>query len=89
MTVKTKDNKLVYLNMSQWRHIAYRHPEMVNKMDQVEEALQHADVMIIREDKRKYYKYQKDERKYVMVAVRMLNGDGFIITSYMTRKVER
>ena len=29
-----------------------------------------------------YYSYQKDTRRYLMVAVKYLNGEGYILTAY-------
>ena len=41
------------------------------------------------ENETKYYRYIKEESKYLMVAFRILNGEGFVITSYMTKKIQK
>ncbi len=35
----------------------------------------------------KFYKFIKDEKRYIMVAVKLLNGDGFVITAYKTKRI--
>lgn len=36
----------------------------------------------------KFYRFLKKENKYIMVAVKALNGDAFVITSYFTFKIQ-
>ena len=37
----------------------------------------------------KFYKFIKNKKEYIMVAVRVLNGEGFIVTSYFTAKIQK
>ena len=31
----------------------------------------------------------KDKKKYLMVAVKTFNGEGFVVTSYFTAKIQK
>ena len=85
-----KDRKLIRLTVKQWKHIVHRHPEIINKLILIESTLKSFDYIKYSEhNTRKYYKYLKEINKYVMVAVKILNGDGFIMTAYLTRKIQK
>lgn len=86
--VKTTDGKLIRLTEKQWFHIKQRHPEMSNRANDIEDAIANPTVRVQHSDQTtKFYKFIKDEKKYIMVAVKLLNGDGFVITTYKTRKL--
>ncbi|OIO41954.1 hypothetical protein CO155_01480 [Candidatus Pacearchaeota archaeon CG_4_9_14_3_um_filter_35_19] len=36
-----------------------------------------------------YYKHIKEEKAYLLVGVKYLNGKGFVITSFLIRKIMR
>ena len=36
-----------------------------------------------------YYKYIKERKEYLLVSVKYLNGEGFVATAFMTRKVRK
>lgn len=83
------NNKSIRLTSKQWKHIVYRHPEICNKINEIESTLKFPDYIKKEENIQKYYKYLKEEAKYMMIAVKILNGDGFVITAYTTRKIQR
>ena len=84
--VKTKDGKLIRLPEKQWKHIRYRHPEI--SLDGIEDTIVNPTARIqYSDDITKFYKFIKREKKYVMVAVKILNGDGFVITAYKTKRI--
>lgn len=86
--VKTRDGKLIRLTEKQWSHIIYRHPEMVKRLNDIEEAISSPTARIQHSDETtKFYKFIKDEKKYIMVAVKILNGDGFVVTAYKTKRI--
>ncbi len=89
LEVKTKDNKTIRLLLNQWKHIIYRHPEMSNKINEIESALVYSDYKKEFINRINYYKYLKKEKKYIMVAVRVFNGEGIIITTYLTNKIKK
>ena len=88
--VKSKDGKKIRLTNAQWKHIKFRHPEMANMFKDMEDAIRnptavrrHSESII------KFYKFIKNKKEYIMVAVRILNGYGFIVTSYFTVKIQK
>ena len=58
--VKTKDQKLIRLTLTQWKHIVYRHPEMSSKLIDIENVLLYPSYIKDEEEIKKYYKYIKD-----------------------------
>jgi len=36
-----------------------------------------------------YYKFYKNLSKYLLVSVKYLNGEGFVITAFYTSKIEK
>ena len=89
--VKTKDGKIIRLTERQWLHIKQRHPEMANRLNDIEDAIANPTARIqYSEEVTKFYKFIKDGKKYkkyIMAAVKILNGDGFVITAYKTRRI--
>lgn len=86
--VKTKDKRLIRLTEKQWLHVKQRHPEMVARAGDIEDAIANPTVRVQHSDETtKFYKPIKDEKKYIMVAVKILNGDGFVVTAYKTRRI--
>ena len=87
--IKTREGRIIRLTTEQWKHIVYRHPEMSNKINEIEVALEYPEYKKQSNSVIKYYKYIKEEKNYIMVAVRILNGEGFVITSYLTKKIQK
>ena len=84
------DNKIIILTETQWKHIKFRHPEMVNKLYDIEKTIRKPHYKLYFDDNtRKYYKYIKEETKYIMVAIKIINGEGFVITSYLTSRIQK
>ena len=88
--IQDKTGKWVYLPQKQWTHIRQDHPG-VQDIEEIKNTLENP--LIINESKydpekvRYYYQYNKEKRRYLMVAVKYLNGKGFIITAYYTRNL--
>ncbi|MBI2110718.1 hypothetical protein HYT51_02975 [Candidatus Woesearchaeota archaeon] len=86
--VKDKYGRNIYLTEERRKHIL-KHPEMQDKLtfERMKETLVLPDIIIpdkhIR-DKYAYYKYYKDQRRYLLISVKYLNGEGFIITIFYT-----
>ena len=86
--VKAKDGRLVRLTEKQWLHINFRHPEMQSLVAEIEKALiDPTAITQLSAEIAKFYKFIKDENKYIVVVVRVLNGDGFVVTSYKTKRI--
>lgn len=89
-----ENNKKIRLTKERWRHIL-KHPHMPesNQVDNIQSTLK--DPTTIRyneEDKKvkyfyKEFKYMPTQEKYMLVSVKYLNGEGFIITSFFTNKI--
>lgn len=67
-----------------------RHPD-VNNINLIIDTLENPS--IIRQDKfdemlNYYYKYIKEDRTYLMVAVKYLKDKGYVITSFYTKDVK-
>lgn len=89
MEVKTKDGKTIYLRDVQWKHIKHRHPEMANRLNDIEETIRNPTKIIRHSDRTiKFYRFIKNRREYIMTAVKTLNGEGFVITAYLTKKIQ-
>lgn len=78
----------IHLSQERWAHIL-QHPEMANKLEQIKYALQKPDKIDTFEIDPKvhfYYKYSKEEKQYLFISAKYLNGEGFVITSFYTDK---
>ncbi len=90
--VKDKSGRLINLPDERWKHLL-KHPEMQEKfvLEKVKDTLINPDTITSdRHDQRKhvYYKYYKDQEQYLLVSVKYLNGEGYIITSFYTDKIK-
>jgi len=72
-----------------WTLILRKHPEVAGKEDEVRRCLQDPEqVRRSKQDRAVYLFYRALVPYHLVVVVRRLNGDGFIITSYITDKVK-
>lgn len=91
---KDKSGRRIRLTKKQWKHILKRHPDMINYLEEIEIALK--DPLKITDyseekDIRYYYKYIKHKEgpyKYLLISVRYLNGEGFVITAYFEKYIK-
>ena len=89
--VKDKSGRNIYLTDERWKHIS-KHPEMQDKfaLERIKETLMIPNV--ITQDKYDikkyvYYRFYKDRGRHLLVSVKYLNGNGFIISSFDTDKI--
>ncbi|RLF12951.1 MAG: hypothetical protein DRJ69_00185 [Thermoprotei archaeon] len=92
--VYSYDGRRVRLTRTQWLHIAVFHPEVAGEEDKIKRAVKDPDVVLAgaTEDTRVYYRFYRDtpvSPKYLAVVVKILDEEGFIITSYFTERVRR
>jgi hypothetical protein len=81
------DGRKIRLTKKQWFHISSRHPGLTNKIYLIDQTLLNPTRKLqFSNETIKYYRYFKEMKYYLMVAVRTLNGEGFVITAYFTRK---
>ncbi len=88
--VKTILGKIVRTTKSHWELITkLKHPEIEGKEAEAKKCL--SDPVEVRrssEDRDVYLYYSPFEKYYLCVVARHLNGDGFIITAYITDKIK-
>jgi len=88
--IKDKTGRTITLRKDRWSHIL-KHPEMTNQQERIKETLE-KPYKIIRlegdENVTFYFRYYKDFKQYLMIMVRYLNGQGFIITGFYTDKIK-
>ena len=90
----SKIEKKIRLTEMQWAHIVYKHPEMENQLEKMILTLIIPDLVYYspREENYQYYKYFDETpitKKYLLVIVKHLNDEGFIITSFFISKIKR
>ncbi len=84
-----KSGRKIHLSSQRWAHI-HKHPEMMNQLEQMKDALVHPDKIIefdVDPAVRFYYRYDKTRQAFLLVSVKYLNGEGFVITSFYTDKI--
>ena len=89
--IRDKSGRDIYLSKERWKHIQQEHPR-INNLEEIKETittpLKITPSKYDLENVRYYYSYNKNIKRYLFVAVKYLNGDGFIITSYYMGKIQ-
>ncbi|MBI2631391.1 hypothetical protein HYW75_00115 [Candidatus Pacearchaeota archaeon] len=90
-----KTGRKVHLTKERWTHITSpnsQHPYMANYFEEIKETLKAPAFIILHSldnTKANYYTYIKNEKAYLLVGVKYLNGEGFVTTAFLTRKINR
>jgi hypothetical protein len=88
-TVPTPLGFSVRTTKAYWELIQRKHPEIIGKESEVQQCLRTPSlVRRSTQDPLVYLFYIPLPPHYLAVVVKRLNGDGFIITSYVTDKVK-
>ncbi len=90
--VKDKRGRTIYLTDERWRHIISEHPGLSKDFENLRDTLIGSQIIIkSRYDEKVcfYYSYIKEKNKYLLVAVKYLNGKGFVITSFYVNKLRK
>ncbi len=90
--IKDKTGRSISLSEDKWKHIITKHPEIENKLEKVKQVLIKPDLIIPHKfdnTKRNYYIYYKDKKRYLLVAVKYLNSEGYVNTSFMARHIKK
>ncbi len=88
--ITDKTSRKIHLAKERWKHITLKHPNMSNKLEDVKRALINPLLIIphkFDDTMRNYYIYYKLEKHYLLVSVKYLNGDGYVATAFITRKI--
>ncbi len=92
--VTDKNDKLIRLTDKQHSHIMKAHSYMHKYLEKIKETLQNPDkIKSYSFDKNvnyfyKGYKNLEKPNKFLLVIVKYLNGEGYIISSYLTAKMQ-
>ena len=91
--VEDKTGRKIRLTKSQWKHINKKHPE-VESIENLQEIIKNPDKItnsLIDETIYYYYKFYKQippPNRFLLVVVKYLNSEGFIITAYYEDKIK-
>lgn len=92
--VVSKLSKKITLTKSAYEHISERHPEVFEQIEKMQVTL--ISPQTIRHSKydekvwlyHRFFKKTPVTEKYLMVAVKLLNGEGNVVTCYFTDKIK-
>ncbi len=88
-----KTGRKIRLTKEQWQHIRKKHPEVENS-DEVEETVRNSDkITCPKFDETigcyyKYFKQRPSPDKFLLVLIKYLNGDGYVITAYYESRIK-
>ncbi len=86
-----RSGRKIRLTSERWKHIVQEHPGITDP-EEIRAAL--VQPLVIRpsiydpQHVRWYYRFHKEMRSYLMVAVKYLNGDGFVVTAYYMKNLK-
>ena len=89
--IKDRKHKKVRLTKQQWAHIIQEHPDVSNVEEIKDTILVPTAVkpsIYDPENAKWYYRYNKQKKRYMVVAVKYINEEGFIITAHYRRTIK-
>lgn len=90
--VLDKTRRMIYLSKERLNHLL-KHPGIKDSMEYIKLTLKNPYAIRkheVDDDARYYYGYFKDRdpiERYLLILVKYLNGEGFVITSFFTNKI--
>lgn len=90
-----KSGRKIRLTKERWSHITLHsslHSYMTNYLEEIKEALTRPLKIVIHsldDMKADYYLYLKEKKLFLLAGVKYLNGEGFVATTFFTRKLMR
>jgi len=91
-TAKSKNNKAIKLTAERWFHIIESHDYMAGYFHDVLETISDPDYVVAGKKEEllaaKFYKKTHISPKYLIVVYKEGNKEGFIITAFMTSKID-
>ena len=82
---KSKNDVPIRLPEEHWAHIVEEHPEMQGLRDAVLKTVSEPGRVVQGGEGELIAVREIDEGKWLVVVYRELNGDGFVITAFLTR----
>ena len=88
--IKSALDKQIRTTQSYWQKITViKHPSVKGKEKEVQKVLKSPDIIrISNSDKKVFLYYKKYLKTYLCVVVKHENGNGFVITVYITNKIK-
>jgi len=89
----SKLEKKIRLTAFQWAHMRFKHPELSSQENKMIETLKNPD-LIYHSPQEENFQYLKLfgqtplGEKYLLLIVKHLNGEGFIITGFFVSKIK-
>ena len=86
--IQDKTGRRIHLTMERWKHILNEHPILFDQIENIEQTLITPLTFVestSSENVKYYYRYYKNiklKAKCLLVVVKYLNGDGFVIISF-------
>jgi hypothetical protein len=93
LEVIDKTGKKTHLSKERWNHIRKKHPE-IEDIELIEQTIKNPDKIVqypFDENIYYFYKYFKNmepPKQYLLVIIKYLNGEGFIITAYLEKDIK-
>ena len=89
--VESKVKKKISISNEHWKHISeIKHPEVSGLEDEIKQTLIiPIEIKRRNSDRNIYLYYSKYKSKFLCVVIRHLNGNGFVITAYITSKIKK
>ncbi len=89
--IKDRNGKIIYITNERWKHITSKHQD-ISEIEKIKDTI--FLPLIIKQDKLDenlyyYYRYDKIRKRYMMVSVKYLNGEGYILTTFYTRRIRK
>lgn len=94
LEIKDKSGRVVYLTDERLSHINKEHPEISLYLQEFENVLKNpTKITSYKYDRNisyyyKFFKNKKSTAKYLLLIVKYLNGEGFIITAYFVKNIK-
>ena len=90
----SKLNKKIRLTEIQWAHIELKHKELRNQIQKMIGTLENPNFIYYSpaEESYHYYKYFKETpvtEKYLLLVVKHLNDEGYIITAFFVTRIRK
>ena len=92
LEVIDKSGRKIHLSNERWKHILRHNDINFNHLEDIKSALIRPTYTILQAfDKTKgnYYLYNKQMKGYLFVAVKYLNGEGFVLTAFFTKNIQK
>ena len=87
--ITDESGRKIRLTQERWQHIL-KHKGIEQRLEDIKKAVLNPTTITTHrydENRRNYYLYYKERKRYLLVAVKYLNGEGYVSTAFMTRKI--